>query len=278
MRSRPISAPAAQVRPAAEWCLHSDAARRRFAEEGLLPPPLVKRAVLQARFPDESDQVLDALRTMDASVTNLDLVVELVRSYLQEDGGRVYSAAEDEDEEDEGGEGEGDCGAVDGMELEEEQVEEFVHECRLDGDGHCYTKAEFLQYYGSATEWEAAAVPAAAEDPTDPSAAASSSPPPTPNAASGAAAPPPRSPGKRDGVILIFLTGSREIDELRAALLGRLGSTDGRVRSALGPGLARSRPTSPDLASFRLIPPDSARSRPISPNLARSRPISPDLA
>ena len=48
------------VRPAAPWCLHSEVARRRFAEEGLLPPPLLRRAALRERFPDASDEVLDA--------------------------------------------------------------------------------------------------------------------------------------------------------------------------------------------------------------------------
>ena len=48
------------VRPAAAWCIHSEVARRRFAEEGLLPPPLERRAALRERFPHARDEVLDA--------------------------------------------------------------------------------------------------------------------------------------------------------------------------------------------------------------------------
>ena len=46
------------VRPAAAWCIHSEVARRRFAEEGLLPPPLARRAALRERFPHARDEVL----------------------------------------------------------------------------------------------------------------------------------------------------------------------------------------------------------------------------
>ena len=120
-------------------------------------------------------QVLDAIRMMDASVTNQDLVVELVRCFLQQDGGRVYSAEAADGDED------GDEADEDGSIAEEEVAEqaaaeqavaeqaaaeqaaaqaaeqaaavqaaeqaqaaaqaaaEFLHECRVDQEGYCYT-------------------------------------------------------------------------------------------------------------------------------------------
>ena len=78
-----------KVRAAAEWCVHSDASRRRMSEAQIPLAPMASRAEMRARYPHASDGVLDALRQLDLSVVNVDLVTQLLRCFV-----RAGSAAE----------------------------------------------------------------------------------------------------------------------------------------------------------------------------------------
>lgn len=74
------------VRPSAEWCLHSEAARRRCVEQQMPQRPVVTRSEMAQRFPNRSARVLDALRVLDSSVVNVDLIVQLLRRSLMRGG------------------------------------------------------------------------------------------------------------------------------------------------------------------------------------------------
>lgn len=72
------------VLPSAPWCLHSAAARRRAAQSvnpdriALLP-----QAKVAERFPGAPPSVLTALRMLDITAINVDLILQLVRRFVE---------------------------------------------------------------------------------------------------------------------------------------------------------------------------------------------------
>ena len=83
-----------RVIPSAPWCIHSAAARRRAAQsDNPERVALMPQAKLAERFPTASPAVLDALRALDLTAINVDLILQLVRRFVSskeaEGGGGV---------------------------------------------------------------------------------------------------------------------------------------------------------------------------------------------
>ena len=83
-----------RVIPSAPWCIHSAAARRRAAQsDNPERVALMPQAKVAERFPTASPAVLDALRALDLTAINVDLILQLVRRFVSskeaEGGGGV---------------------------------------------------------------------------------------------------------------------------------------------------------------------------------------------
>ena len=72
------------VIPTAPWCLQSQAARRRAAaSENPDRVALMPQTKWKERFPSADASLLDALRLLDTTAVNVDLILQLVRRFLQ---------------------------------------------------------------------------------------------------------------------------------------------------------------------------------------------------
>ena len=79
------------VRPAAPWCLHSEAAKRRAARDEVeWADRFTPRTELKRRHPNASASVLSALGALDSSIVNSELIVQLVRRYVSEQEGGLW--------------------------------------------------------------------------------------------------------------------------------------------------------------------------------------------
>ena len=70
------------VRPSADWCVHSEQSRRRCVEHQTVMAQVPTKAAVAERFPDAPPDVIDALRQLDTSVVNVDLIVQLLRRFV----------------------------------------------------------------------------------------------------------------------------------------------------------------------------------------------------